>query len=143
MGGCYFRNIIPFFVPKCYEGKFTFVVGRESSEDKRKIESMHIESGLYPSIVDIVVAMKNKIRERLEAKVFKYNGVYKSVDKITQKISVHSPEDQSVFIIQSSDLSPIWGCDLEQNQTGYIERKRSTLSSVFLRHYKNAFFDDK
>ena len=102
------------------EGKFTFLDGRESSEQKRKIEPMHIEPGLYPSIVDIVVAMNNKIRERLGAPAFEYKGIYVSVDKITQKITIHLPDDQSVFIIQSSDLSHIFGCDLEQNQTGVI-----------------------
>ena len=102
------------------EGKFTFVDGRESSEEKRKIVPMNIEPGLYPSFFDIVVAMNNKIRERLGAQVFEYNGIYVSVDKITQKVAVHLPESQSVFIIQSADLSHIFGCDLEQNQTGVI-----------------------
>ena len=46
---------------------------------------MHIEPGLYPSFVDIVVAMNNKIRESLGAQAFEYNGIYVSVDKITQK----------------------------------------------------------
>ena len=41
------------------EGKFTFIAGRESPEEKRKIQPMHIEPGLYPSIVDIVVAMND------------------------------------------------------------------------------------
>ena len=50
---------------------------------------MHIEPGLNPSIVDIVVA-------------------------------IHLPENQSVFIFQSADLSHFFGCDLEQNQTGVI-----------------------
>ena len=72
------------------------------------------------SIVDIVVAMIKKIRERLGAQVFEYNGTYVSVDKITQKVAVHLPENQSVFITQSADLSHIFGCDLEQNQTGVI-----------------------
>ena len=67
------------------EGKFTFVDGRESSEAKRKIVPINIEPGLYPSNVDIVVAMNNKIRESLDAQVFKYNGIYVSVDKITKK----------------------------------------------------------
>ena len=62
--------------------------------------------------------MNNKIRERLGAQVFEYNGVYVAVDKITQKVGVHLPENQSLFIIQSADLSHIFGCDLEQNQTG-------------------------
>ena len=45
------------------EGKFTFIDGRESPEDKRKIQPMHIEPGLYPSIVDIVVAIIDKVRK--------------------------------------------------------------------------------
>ena len=95
------------------KGKFTFVDGRESSEKKRKIVPMHIEPGLYPSIVDIVVAMNNKIRERLGAQALEYNGISVSEDKITQKVAFHLPEKQSVFIIQSSDLSHIFGCDLD------------------------------
>ena len=102
------------------EGKFTFIDGRESPEEKRKIQPMHIDPGLYPSIVDIVVAMNNKVRNRIGAQKYEYNGIYVSVDKITQKIALHLPEDQSVFIIQSADLTLIFGCDLEQNQTGVI-----------------------
>ena len=102
------------------EGKFTFVDGRESPEEKRKIQPMHVEPGLYPSIVDIVVAMNDKVRKRIGAQKYEYNGIYVSVDKITQKVAIHLPEDQSVFIIQSADLSHIFGCDLEQNQTGVI-----------------------
>ena len=40
---------------------FTFVDGRESSEEKSKVVQMHIEPRLYPSFVDIVVAMNNKL----------------------------------------------------------------------------------
>ena len=102
------------------EVKFTFVDGRESPEEKRKIQPMHVEPGLYPSIVDIVVAMIDKVRKRKGAQKYEYNGIYVSVDKITQKVAIHLPEDQSVFIIQSADLSHNFGCDLEQNQTGVI-----------------------
>ena len=86
---------------------FAFADGRESSEEKRKIVPMHFEPRLYPSIVDIVVAMNNKNPERLGAQAFENNGFYVSVDKITQKVAVHLPENQSVFIIESSDLSHI------------------------------------
>ena len=106
------------------EGKFTFVDDRESSEEKRKIVPMNIEPGLYPKIVDIVEAMNNKIRERVGAQVVEYNRIYVSVDKITQKAAVLLPENQSVFIIQSADLSHIFGCDLEQNQTGVIMKRK-------------------
>ena len=51
---------------------------------------------------------------------YEYNGVYVSVDKTTQKIAIPSPEDQSVLTIQSGELNHIFGCDLEQNQTGVI-----------------------
>ena len=106
------------------EEKLTFVDGRESSEVKRKIVPMHFDPGLHPSIVDIVAAMNSKIRERLGAQAFKYNGVHVSVDKFTQKIAVHLPEIQSVFIIQNSDFSHIFGYNLEQNQTGVIMKKK-------------------
>ena len=61
--------------------------------------------------------MNNKFRERLGAQAFEYNGIYVSVDKNTQNVDAHLPENQSVFIFQNSDLSHIFGCDLEQNQT--------------------------
>ena len=124
----FIRNIIfviseisyPFLYQNVTEGKFTFLDGRENSEKKRKIVPMQTDLGLYPSIADIAVAMSNKIRERLGAQAFEYNRINLSVDKITQKVAVHLPESQSVFIIQSSDLSYIFGCDLEQNQTAVI-----------------------
>ena len=59
--------------------------------------------------------MNNKIRERLGAQAIEYNGRYVSLDESTQKIAVHLPDDQSVFIIQSSDLSHIFGRDFEKN----------------------------
>ena len=34
------------------EGKFTFVEGRDISEEERKIELMHIEPRLYPSTIE-------------------------------------------------------------------------------------------
>ena len=44
---------------------FTFIDGLESSEEKRTIQPMHTEPGLYPSIFDIVVAMNDKVRNRI------------------------------------------------------------------------------
>ena len=70
MGGCYYRNFIPLLYQNVTEGKFTFVDGSESSEEKRKIVPLHFELALYRSIVDIVLAMNNKIRERLGAQAF-------------------------------------------------------------------------
>ena len=64
--------------------------------------------------------MNDKIRKRIGAQKYEYNGIYVSVDMITQNVAIHLPEDQSRSIIQSADLSHIFGCDLEQNQTGVI-----------------------
>ena len=85
---------------------------------------MHIEPGLYPSIVDIVIALNDKNRKGIGAQKYEYNEIYVSVDKITQKIAIHLPEDHSVFIIQNADLCNIFGCDLEQNQTGVIMKEK-------------------
>ena len=57
--------------------------------------------------------MNDKVRKRIGAQKDEYNGIYVSVDKITQKIAIHLPEDQSVFINQSTDLSHNFGCELE------------------------------
>ena len=86
---------------------FTFLDGRESSEEKRKIEPMHIDSGLYPSFVIIFVAMNSKIRERLVVQAFEDNGIYVSVDKITQKIAVHLP-DCNYQQLHLRELRIIW-----------------------------------
>ena len=102
------------------EGQFTFIDGRESPEEKRKIQPMHFEPGLYPSFDDTNIAMNDKVRKRIGAQKNEYNGIYVSVEKITQKIAILLLEDQSVIIIQSADLSHIFGCELEQNQTGVI-----------------------
>ena len=42
-------------------------------------------------------------------KKYEYNRIYVSVDKITQKIVIQLPEDHSVFMNQSVDLSHIFG----------------------------------
>ena len=52
------------------EVKFTFMDGRESPEEKRMIQPMHIEPGLYPSIVDIVKALNDKVRKRVGAQKY-------------------------------------------------------------------------
>ena len=70
----------------------------------------------------------------LGAKNYEYNANYESVHKITEKIAIHLLEDQSVFIIQSADLSHIFGCDLDQNQTGIIMKGKGP-------HHPQKFYD--
>ena len=54
------------------EGKFVFIAGRESSDEKRKILPMNLEPGLYPSFVDVVVAMNDKVQKRIGAQKYEY-----------------------------------------------------------------------
>ena len=49
------------FYQNVTERKFTFKDGRESSEEKRMMTPMHIQPGFYPSFVDIVLAMNDKV----------------------------------------------------------------------------------
>ena len=58
---------------------------REAVLREKEDEQMHFEPGLYPSIIDIVVAMKDKVRKRLGAQKIEYNGIYVLMDKIAQK----------------------------------------------------------
>ena len=58
-----------------------FIDGRENSEEKRKIEPMHIKSGLYPSFFETVEVLKNKNRQPLGAQAFEYNDKYVPVGR--------------------------------------------------------------
>ena len=62
---------------------FIFIYVRENCEEQN--EPMHTETGLYPSIVNIVLAMNDKDEKRIGAQKYVYNGIHKSVFNITQK----------------------------------------------------------
>ena len=51
--------------------------------------------------------------------------------KLYPKNAIHLPEDHSVFIIQSADLSHIFGCDLEQNPTRVIMKGKGPLNPQY------------
>ena len=78
--------------------------------------------------------MNDNVQKLIGAQNYDYNGIYVSVDKITQKFGLYLPEDQSVFIFQRADLGQISGCDLEQNQTGVIVKGKGP-------HYPQSFYD--
>ena len=76
------------------------VGGHNSSEQKRKIEQIHVELELYSSLVELVVAMNDKVRKRMDAQFFDYSGIQVSLDKITQKLAIPSPGDLTVMKIK-------------------------------------------
>ena len=90
--------------------------------------------------------MNDKVRKRIGAQKNEYNGIYVSVEKITQKIAILLLEDQSVIIIQSADLSHIFGCELEQNQTGVIMKGKGPLYPQYsydvIRMYSLMIYND-
>ena len=57
----------PSFYQNVTEVTFNLTGGRESSEEKWKMQPMHIQPGLYPTIVDIVVARNEKVRKGIAA----------------------------------------------------------------------------
>ena len=44
---------------------------------------MRIDPALYTSVTDMVVAINDKVRKRIDAHKYEYNGIYKSLDKLT------------------------------------------------------------
>ena len=74
-------------------------MGKKVLRKKIKIQLMHIEPGLYPNIVVIVVAKNDEVHKRIVAQIYEYNGIHVSVDKLTPKIVIQLHGDQSVFII--------------------------------------------
>ena len=62
-----------------------------------------------------------KFKKRISAQKYYYIGYHVLQDKITQKIDIQIPDDYSHFIIQNADLSHVFGCNLEQNQTRVIK----------------------
>ena len=104
MRGCYFKNIVSFIVPKLRYNEGLRVnlpssMGGKILRKKRKIQPMHIEPGLYPSNVDLVLTMNVKVRERIVAQ--NYIEIYVSVDKILQKEAILLPEDHSISVYSS------------------------------------------
>ena len=67
--------------------------------------------------------MNDKVRKRIGTQKLHYNGNYVLLDEIAQKNDIQLLEDQSVLITQSADLTHIFGCGLEQNQTGAMMKR--------------------
>lgn len=105
------------------DGKFTFVDDKtKSSGDLRDyLKPSYIPPGLYPSVADVVKAMNKLIAEKEGSEEF---NIKFEVDKITQQLTLYLPNESSKLIIQSADLSHIFGCDLISNEMGvYITGK--------------------
>ena len=81
----------------------------ENFVDKRKPSDYYsIDAGLYPSISDVVNEMNKKIqeREKYEKTPFKIK-----VNRMTQRISLSLPNENSLLVIFSTNLCHVFGCE--------------------------------
>ena len=88
------------------EGKFFYL--HEATPDKKPSDYYTLDPGLYPSISDIVNEMDKKIQEREK---FEKTPIKLYVNKITQRISLSLPNQNSLLVIFSADLCHVFGCE--------------------------------
>ena len=106
MGGCNFRNISPINVPKCHRGKFMFFLIKKLS---KLSDFYYLEPGLYPSITDILEAMKTLVQE-------KHNDsdscIRDKVSRRTQKVEIYLANKGSGLAFFRMDLGHIFGSNV-------------------------------
>ena len=123
MGGCNFRKILPINVPKCYGEKVIIF-------DKKLLKSSefyYLESGLYPSITDIVEAMNILIQERHN---HSENCIKDEVSRKTQKVEVYLENEASGRAFFSTDLGHLFGSKVG-NDFGVMLRGKGPHKSEF------------
>ena len=88
------------------EGKFFYL--DEATPDTKPSDYYTLDPGLYPSISHIVNEMNRKFpeREKYETTPNKLH-----VNKITQRISLSLPNQNSLLFIFSADLRHVFGCE--------------------------------
>ena len=102
MGGCNFRNNLPFNVPKYNRGE----IQAFDEELSKSTSTYNLEPGLYTAITDIVEAMNTLIQERN-----RHNETCTTVkvSRRTQKVVVMLANDTSGLAFCSTDLGHIFG----------------------------------
>ena len=86
------------------EGKFYL---DEATPDLELSDCYALEPDLHPSISDIVNEMNKKFRTMKRMK----KTIRLNLNKITQRISLSLPNENSLLVIFSADLSDVCGCE--------------------------------
>ena len=107
MGGSDNRTVVSFLVPNITEGKFFYL--DEATPDKKPSDYYTLDPGLYPSISDIVNKMNRKVQE--SEKHEKKTPIKLHVNKITQRISLSLPNQNSLLVVFSAHLCHVFGCE--------------------------------
>ena len=88
------------------EGKFFYL--DEATPDTKPSDYYKLDPGLYPSISDIVNELNRKIQQREK---YEKTPIKLHVNKITQRISLSLPNQNSLPVILSADLCHVFGCE--------------------------------
>ena len=102
MGGCFFRNILPFNVPKYNGGKFNFFDKKLS----KSTSTYSIQPGLYTSITDIVDALNMFIQE---SNNHNETCITVKFSRRTQKVVFMLANDSSGLAFSSTHLGHFFG----------------------------------
>ena len=78
-----------------------------ATPDTKPSDYYTIDAGLYPSISDIVNEMNKQIQEREK---YEKTPIKLKVNRITQRISLSLPNENSLLVIFSTDLCHVFGC---------------------------------
>ena len=119
--------ISEFSYPSMYqnitEGLYTFYVEKLS----KTTEAYYLEPGLYSSISDIVEAMNTLIQERNN---HRDTCISIKVSRVTQKVKVYLPNEESSLAIFITDLRHLFGGDV-RNDLAILMRGKSALEPTF------------
>ena len=105
---------LPINILKCHGGKIMFFDRKHSKSS----EIYHLEAGFYPSITDIVEAMKTLVRERQN---HSENCITVKVSRRTQKVEIYLANERSGLAFFSTDLGHIFGI-IVGNELGVLLR---------------------
>ena len=87
------------------EGKFFYL--DEATPDTKSSDYYTLDPGLYPSISDILNEVNKKIQEHEK---YEQTPIRLHV-KITQRISLSLPNENSLLVKFSADLCHVFGCE--------------------------------
>ena len=95
-------------------GKFMFYYEKLS----KTTEAYYLEPDLFSSITDIVEAMNTLIQDRNN---HRDTCITIKVSRVTQKVKVHLPNEESILAIFSTDFGLMFGGDV-RNDSGLLMR---------------------
>ena len=88
------------------DGKFCYLDA--ATQGTKPSDYYKIDARLYPSISDVVNEMNKKIQDREK---YEKTPIKLKVKRITQRLSLSLPNENSLPVILSTDLCHLFGCE--------------------------------